>query len=159
MRRERFWSSGFTLIELLVVIAIIAVLIALLVPSVQGVRLSAAQAAQFPNLRDASVRIINIVGIESSLQTALIQAENLLPAVQRGELPDPVLIAGLLEAVRNAKEELSYELKNLENPARYGVPGELEAYLCLVKSLTETIPRLQQVEAHLALVQRIVAEE
>jgi prepilin-type N-terminal cleavage/methylation domain-containing protein len=145
---------GFTLIELLVVIAIIAVLIALLVPAVQKVREAAAKAAEFDDLRPVALYLVGHDNEGPSrldkLDTALgaLQTDIVLPAVQDGQVPEPEEVAQILLALQGGEADLRLALHALKNPASSHVPGALEAYLELKHSLTTSIAEMQQLNAH-----------
>ena len=146
---------GFTLIELLVVIAIIAVLIALLVPAVQKVREAAAKAVEFNDLRPVALFLIgnddeNAAPLDK-LDTALgaLQTNVVLPAVQDGQVPEPEEVARILQALQSGEADMRLALHALKNPASSHVPGALEAYLELKHSLTTSIAEIQQLNAHL----------
>jgi hypothetical protein len=63
-----------------------------------------------------------------------------------------------LDELRRREFDLTQELADLENPARFHVPGELDAYLDLKLSLTGLIPKLQVLENHLKHVIRLMGD-
>ena len=151
----RAQRPAFTLIELLVVIAIIAVLIALLVPAVQKVREAAAKAVEFDDLRPVALYLVGNDNESPSrldkLDTTLgaVQTNIVLPAVQDGQVPEPGEVARILLALEGGEADLRLALHALKNPASSHVPGALEAYLELKHTLTTSIAEIQQLNAHL----------
>jgi hypothetical protein len=101
-------------------------------------------------LNEVASRVVQTADVESPLQNALNQVSELVAAVQNGQLPDPEEVERLVQNLQMGEAELRQELSDLKNPAQYHVPGELEAYLELKHSLTETLPKLNQLETPFA---------
>jgi prepilin-type N-terminal cleavage/methylation domain-containing protein len=160
-------TSGFTLIELLVVIAIIAVLIALLLPAVQAARKAAEEAQQFDNLRPVATRVIDAIGgpdcsnpqIFCPFEAELARVHALVSSVQEGKVPDADEVVDIVDSLEATETSLRAALRDLKNPARHHVPGELEAYLELKHSLEAATNHLHVLATHARKVVRILDDD
>ena len=158
-------SRGFTLIELLVVIAIIAVLIALLIPAVQAAREAARKAAEFDNIRPVATRVLATLDTDCHrrevvcpFDDAILRIQSLISASKEGEIPTAEDAAAILAGLREAEAELTDESQDLKNPARYHVPGELEAYLELKHSLDAAVRDVHVLAGHVQQLQKILTQ-
>src|SRR4051812_23606295 len=148
-------SVGFTLIELLVVIAIFALLIALLIPAVQAAREAARKAAEFDNLRPVATRVAATLDTDCDrrqyvcpLDEAIARLQALVSSSQEGEIPTQEDAAAIVERLEQAEDELRQESDDLVNPARYHVPGELQAYLELKHSVAAVLTQVHALTVH-----------
>ena len=72
----------------------------------------------------------------------------LVPAVQQGQIPDIDEVVDILGTLETSETSLRQALRDLKNPARHHVPGELEAYLELKHSLEAATGDLHALVTH-----------
>jgi hypothetical protein len=63
-------------------------------------------------------------------------------------IPDPKMVAAVLQDLQTAEADLRQDLAVLQNPASGHIPGELEAYLDLKHDLQAVVDKVHLTEIH-----------
>ena len=121
-------------------------------------------AEKFNHLRPVAAQVLQALGTDCQdpevlclLEDTIFRLESLVPAVQDGTIPAVGEITDILEKLQASEAELRQASGDLRNPARYHVPGELEAYLDLKHSLHAAIIGIELLETPIRRVRYVLA--
>ena len=97
--------------------------------------------------------------VRSPFNAAIGEAQAIVAAFGDGSvLPPPEHVAAVLVELQTVEVALRQEENDLENPAQYHVPGELDAYLDLKHDLHSLLPAVQRLESRLGQVLEMLTE-
>jgi hypothetical protein len=97
-------------------------------------------------------------GVPCPFTFAVSKLQGLLPAVQQGQIPDSQDVADILDALEVSEDALTQASRDLRNPARYQVPGELKAYIELKHHLDVAVIETRVMEWHVRHLLQVLTE-